>query len=122
MSAGLLAWLVALVFTLPAYALNWLGAGDVKMLSAFGLLPGLQFMLASYVVAGLLAGLVVLYSLLGRRYIPSLNLQLSKLGCQLPAAAMINCKVLPFGAFLAAGGLLMLALHLTGIVNVVAAR
>ena len=120
LSAGLLAWLVALVLTLPAYALNWLGAGDVKMLSAFGLLTGLQFMLASYVVAGLLAGLVVLYSLLGRRYIPYLNLQLSKLGWQLPAVAMINGKVLPFGAFLAVGGLLMLALHLTGIVNVVA--
>ena len=119
-SAGLLAWLVALVLTLPAYAVNWLGAGDVKMLSVFGLMTGLQFMLSSYAVTGILAGLIVVCSLLGRRYIPYLNLQLSKLGWQLPAAAMINGKSLPFGALLAVGGLLLLALHLTGIVNVVA--
>lgn len=118
--AGLMAWLVALALTLPAYAANWLGAGDVKMLSAFGLMTGLQFMLSSYLIAGLLAGMIVLYSLLSRRYIPYLNLQLSRLGWQLPAAAMINGKTLPFGALLAVGGLLVLALHLTGIVNVVA--
>ncbi len=119
-SAGLMAWLVALALTLPAYAVNWLGAGDVKMLSAFGLMTGLQFMLSSYLIAGLLAGIIVLYSLLSRRYIPYLNLQLSRLGWQLPAAAMINGKTLPFGALLAVGGLLVLTLHLTGIVNVVA--
>lgn len=119
--AGLLAWCAALVLTLPAYAVRWLGAGDVKMLSALGLMTGLQFMLLSYAVAGILAGVIVLYSVLGPRYLPYLNLQLAKFGWQLPAATSLTGRSLPFGALMAFGGLLMLALHTTGMMNVVAA-
>lgn len=117
----LMAMLLALVLTLPGYVLKLLGAGDVKMLSVIGLMTSLQFMLLSYAVAGLLAGLFVLYSILGHRYVPYINLQLAKLGWQMPATGWLNGKSLPFGALMAVGGLLTLFLHLTGMMNVVAA-
>lgn len=119
-SSCLVALTCALILTLPAYIVRWLGAGDVKMLSALALMTGLEFMLLSYAVAGILAGIIVLYSVIGQRYLPYLNLYLTKLGLQLPIATVIKGRALPFGALMAFGGLLMLALHLTGIVNVVA--
>ncbi|MGH8523501.1 MAG: prepilin peptidase [Gammaproteobacteria bacterium] len=47
---------LALVLTVPAYARGQLGAGDVKLLAAIGLLAGLEALLVTYMVAGLLAG------------------------------------------------------------------
>lgn len=120
-SSALLAWSVAIVLTLPAYAVGWLAAGDVKMLSALGLMTSLKFMLLSYAIAGIMAGFIVLYSVLGPRYLLYLNLQLGKLGWQLPLTTTRQDGALPFGALLAIGGLAMLALHTMGMVNVVAA-
>lgn len=117
--ASLWAWLIALILTMPAYAFGWLGAGDVKMLSALGLMSGLRFMLMSFVLAGLLAGLLTFYSMLSRRFVPYLNLHSEKFGWQLPTTAICNGKSLPFGAVIAFGGLFVLILHLTGITNVV---
>ncbi|XSG85592.1 MAG: A24 family peptidase [Methylohalobius sp. ZOD2] len=48
------AWALALGLTLPAYALRWLGGGDVKLLTAMGLLGGIQVLLTTYVVGALL--------------------------------------------------------------------
>jgi prepilin peptidase CpaA len=53
---------LALLFTLPGYALGQLGAGDVKFLAAFALMADWRQVLVVVVVSGLLAGLVMLGS------------------------------------------------------------
>mgnify|MGYP005849194045 CR=1 FL=1 len=40
LSSALTGWCLAMLLTLPAYAVGWLGAGDVKMFSAMGLMTG----------------------------------------------------------------------------------
>ncbi|MEX1200217.1 MAG: prepilin peptidase [Methylophaga sp.] len=116
-NSSLWAWILALILTMPAYAFRWLGAGDVKMLSALGLMTGLHFMLMSFVIAGLIAGFLVIYSTLSRRFVPYMNLHLTKHGWQLPAKTIFNGKSLPFGSLMAFGGLLMLVFHATGIME-----
>lgn len=120
-NSSLWAWLIALVLTMPAYAVRWLGAGDVKMLSALGLMTGLQFMLMSFVIAGLIAGFLIIYSILSRCFVPYVNLHLTKHGWQLPTNTIFNGKSLPFAALMAVGGLFMLFLHATGIMKMAAA-
>jgi prepilin peptidase CpaA len=44
-------FVVALLFTLPGYIFNILGAGDVKLLSAMAVLCGLEMMLQTYILA-----------------------------------------------------------------------
>lgn len=104
-SSSAAAWGLALMLTLPAYALNWLGAGDVKFMAAMGLLTGLKFLLISYVIAGLLAGSIVFVWLALQRILPYLNLQLASTNFQFPAVTQLSGKVLPFGAILTAGAL-----------------
>ena len=113
-SSSFAAWGLALLLTLPAYAFNWLGAGDVKFLAALGLLTGLNFLLTSYVFAGLLSGLIVLVWLTLQRLMPYVNLQLSSFNFQLPHIPRLNGKVLPFGAILTAGILTALLLNPAG--------
>ncbi|MCL5974336.1 MAG: prepilin peptidase [Gammaproteobacteria bacterium] len=110
-SSSFAAWALALLLTLPAYVFNWLGAGDVKFLAALGLLTGLNFLLTSYVIAGLLAGLIVLVWLTLQRLMPYVNLQLSSFNFQFPAVPLLSGKVLPFGAILTAGALIALFLN-----------
>ena len=52
----LLGLLFALLLTLPAYLMRWLGAGDVKLLLAIASLGGWQAVLISFAVAGILSG------------------------------------------------------------------
>lgn len=105
-SAALIGWALALLLTVPGYALRQLGAGDVKMLSAMGLLSDWQFMLISFAVAGLIAGGVTLFWLASQRYFPYLNLKLERFGLQLPVMPTFHGRKLPFGAMLAVGGVL----------------
>jgi len=56
----LLGLLLALLLTLPAYLMRWLGAGDVKLLVAIACLGGWQVVLASFAVAGLMSGICAL--------------------------------------------------------------
>lgn len=87
--AGLYGGVAALLLTLPGYAKRWLGAADVKLLLAIGLLGGWRLMLASFAVAGLLSGLVaVVWVGLGRRA---------------ATADGVPKRWLPFGAALAIG-------------------
>lgn len=113
-SSSFAAWGLALLLTLPAYAFNWLGAGDVKFLAALGLLTGLNFLLTSYVIAGLLAGLIVLVWLTLQRLMPYINLQLSSFNSQLPPVPQLSGKVLPFGTIFTAGVLIALLLNPAG--------
>ena len=55
---------LALALTLPGYFARLLGAGDVKLLFAIGLLGGWQAVLFSFITAGLLSGGVITGALL----------------------------------------------------------
>ncbi|MFP3516082.1 prepilin peptidase [Pseudomonas sp. SIMBA_077] len=56
-SEGGWALLIALVLTLPGYALNKLGAGDVKLLAALALATDRPLLLGTVIGAGICAGL-----------------------------------------------------------------
>lgn len=80
--------LLALLLTLPAYLLRWLGAGDVKLLLAIAVMGGWQYVLTSFVIAGLVSGITTLAMLQYSTYS----------GHQLTAG-----RWMPFGAMLATG-------------------
>jgi len=46
------AFVLAVLFTLPGYALGRLGAGDVKLLAALGLATDSQYLLGTFIGAG----------------------------------------------------------------------
>jgi len=52
-SEGGLALVLALVLTLPGYALSRFGAGDVKLLAALGLASNIEYLLGSLIGAGI---------------------------------------------------------------------
>lgn len=87
---------LALALTLPGYFARWLGAGDVKLLIAIGLLGGWQVVLISFAVAGLLGGAAVLSGLMLARY---------------SGYPMTAGRWLPFGAALAIGLLVAIGLE-----------
>lgn len=87
--------LLALLLTLPAYLMRWLGAGDVKLLLAIAVLGGWKVVLSSFVVAGILGGISVLAVMQYATYF-GYN----------PA----NKRWLPFGALLATGLIVSLGL------------
>lgn len=99
----LIAWFLALALTLPAYAFNRLGAGDVKMLAAIGLASGLETMLIAYAIAGLLIGGIAVVWLMAYRWIPWFAPQLLRIGINAPVIAEPNGRMLPFGLGLALG-------------------
>lgn len=94
--AALVGMALGLLLTLPAYLARWLGAGDVKLMLAIGLLGGWQGVLVSFVVAGLLAGTMTVGWLMIARY----------WGCSMP-----DRRWLPFGAALAVGMLVKIGLE-----------
>lgn len=47
------AFALSLAFTLPGYALGRLGAGDVKLLAALGLASNIDYLLGTFIGAGL---------------------------------------------------------------------
>lgn len=84
----LLGMLLALLLTLPAYLLRWLGAGDAKLLLAIAALGGWQYVLTSFAIAGLVSGVTTLAMLQYSTYS----------GRNLAAGRWV-----PFGAMLATG-------------------
>ncbi|HEU4709220.1 MAG TPA: prepilin peptidase [Methylophilaceae bacterium] len=80
--------LLAVGLTVPAYLQRWLGAGDVKLLLAIGILGGWKAVLVSFVAAGLLSGVSIVAMLQYATYS----------GRSLPTG-----RWLPFGAMLAIG-------------------
>lgn len=97
---GLAGFAVAALLTVPGYALNRLGAGDVKMLMGFGLAAGTQDMLEAFVVASLSAALIML-ALRASMLLPSM-VRLTSHGV-LANLAPREGKSFPFAIFLALG-------------------
>jgi prepilin peptidase CpaA len=91
------ALLIALVLTLPGYALNKLGAGDVKLLMALALATDRPILLGTFIGAGLSAGL---WFWLAPKVLPLLNQRLTH-----PPGENIKgaSKKLPFAPFLLCG-------------------
>lgn len=102
----LVAWALALVLTMPAYAVKLLGAGDAKMLAAMGLAGGMEPMLVAYAIAGLLVGGTSVIWVLAYWWAP----QLESIGIAVPAIPEPKGRMLPFGLGLAIGLIVTLVL------------
>jgi len=98
------ALLVALVLTLPGYALNKLGAGDVKLLMALALATDRPTILGTIIGAGLCTAVWWLFA---SKILPSMN-QRVKIPCL--AHHVPVSKKLPFAPFLLGGFTLTMAL------------
>ncbi|WP_031431270.1 prepilin peptidase [Methylomicrobium agile] len=109
------AWALALVLTVPAWALKRLGAGDAKLLAAMGLTGGMEVMLVAYAIAGLLVGGTAVIWVLAYRWLPLLTPQLASIGIDAPAIPEPKGRMLPFGLGLAIGLIVALALLVAGV-------
>ena len=98
------ALLVALVLTLPGYALNKLGAGDVKLLMALALATDRPTILGTIIGAGLCTAVWWLFA---SKILPSMNqrVKIPSLVNNAPVS-----KKLPFAPFLLGGFTLTMAL------------
>lgn len=98
------ALLVALVLTLPGYALNKLGAGDVKLLMALALATDRPTILGTIIGAGLCTAVWWLFA---SKILPSMNQRVKtpSLANHVPVS-----KKLPFAPFLLGGFTLTMAL------------
>lgn len=92
--------LLAVVITLPAYALGGLGAGDVKLAFAIGLISDTVTSTMVLVVGGVLAGLWTAVWLLWRR--PTAAFQGTPEGGQPGSIAAIRGRPVPIGAIMCA--------------------
>lgn len=87
---------LALALTLPGYLARLLGAGDVKLLFAIGLLGGWKVVLISFAVAGILGGIAAVSGLMLARY---------------SGYPLASGRWLPFGAALSIGLMMAIALR-----------
>lgn len=104
LTVGGAALLVALALTLPGYALNKLGAGDVKLLMALALATDRPTILGTVIGAGICSGIWWFFA---SKILPSINQRVKTL----PFAKDVPMsKKLPFAPFLFAGFTLTMAL------------
>lgn len=101
---------LGILLTLPAYIAGALGAGDVKLAAAIGLLTDLQFLIADFVIASVLAGAWAVVWLYGRGVLRSIGVS-SPTVRQGEATTAIRGKPVPFGAALGVGVLVMVWLR-----------
>ena len=98
------ALLIVLLLTLPGYALNKLGAGDVKLLIALALTTDRPTILGTVIGAGICSGI---WWFCASKILPSINQRVKTL----PFAKDVPMsKKLPFAPFLFAGFTLTMAL------------
>lgn len=110
-SSALIGFVLALVLTIPGYLFKVLGAGDVKLLAAIGLLCGVNMMLTTFAVAAI--SVVVFWLLWTKARWLS---QILPLNINVAATTRTpKEKNIPFGAALGAG--LILILLLPGLFN-----
>ncbi len=96
-SEALVALLIALVLTLPGYALNKFGAGDVKLLVTLALATDRLTVLGTFIGAGLCAAL---WLLIASKILP---LVYQRVTTPAPGDPGPLSKKVPFAPFLLAG-------------------
>ena len=97
------ALLLALLLTLPGYALGQMGAGDVKLMATIGLASDPPHLLGCFIGAGLAS---VLWPLLAAKVWPSMS---QGLRARLPYLAPELSKKTPYAPFVLVGLLFALA-------------
>ncbi len=108
--AGFEGWMLGLaLFALP-FTLRWMGAGDVKLLAAFGALGGPQFAMQAAVLGCAAGGVMSVFCLLRERRL-GYTLRVFGLFVRHPfnTTLAVNRRM-PFGPALAAGAVASLAL------------
>ncbi|MCF3195847.1 prepilin peptidase [Pseudomonas bubulae] len=98
------ALLIALVLTLPGYALKKLGAGDVKLLMALALATDRPTILGTVIGAGICSGI---WWFIASKILPSINQRVNTYSF---AKCVPESKKLPFAPFLLGGFTLTMAL------------
>lgn len=91
------AFALSLAFTLPGYALGRLGAGDVKLLAALGIATSIDYLLGTFIGAGLSS---LLWFLLAPKLWPHIA---QRLKAHLHQIAPNTSKKHPFVPFLFVG-------------------
>jgi prepilin peptidase CpaA len=105
------AWLalgLAAALTLPGYLLGKLGAGDVKLLMAMGLLSGWHALLTTFLIGSLVGLLLGLWPLARRRLQEMLSVAMGS-SRWMPTQAAPSGRHIPYGSALAFG--FVCALH-----------
>lgn len=96
------ALLITLLLTLPGYALNKLGAGDVKLLIALALATDRLMILGTFIGAGVCISVAWLVA---SKILPAINQQLGFYPTNLKS---VTSKKIPFAPFLLGGLILTL--------------
>jgi prepilin peptidase CpaA len=99
-------WLVGTALLLIPFVLGWMGAGDVKLLAAFGAIGGLDFVVQSALFGCIFGGLVAVFYLIREH---KLWFVLANLFVYVrhPLGSVLETKRrMPFGPALAAGAAL----------------
>lgn len=103
-------WLIGVALLLLPFFMGWMGAGDVKLLAAFGALRGPDFVLQTAVLGCLLGGLLSLVYLARERKL-GFTLRHLAIFIRHPfGGAMQASRRMPFGPALAAGAVASLVL------------
>jgi prepilin peptidase CpaA len=103
---GVEGWLVGTALLLIPFVLGWMGAGDVKLLAAFGAIGGLDFVVQSALFGCIFGGLVAVFYLIREH---KLWFVLANLFVYVrhPLGSVLETKRrMPFGPALAAGAAL----------------
>ena len=103
------ALVLAFALSYPFYAAGGLKAGDAKLLMAVGAVRGTSFFLVSALYGALLGGLIAVGFIATRRLRPA-N------GTPSPSVSGLMKQSIPYGVALGLGGLLALALEITGVI------
>ena len=99
---------VGLAIFIPLYMLSGMGAGDVKLFSAVGALTGPQNLIIVFVFTGLLGGIAALALALSRGRLRETLERTRLLMFGVRSAAGPDSLRLPYGAVIAGGTLLSL--------------
>lgn len=93
---------VALALTVPGYVFGKLGAGDVKLLAAMGLLSSLSVLLTTFVIGAMLGLLMAMWPTIFSRLRDSLAVMLGRQAL-MSTRQMPSGKHIPYGSALAFG-------------------
>ena len=107
---GVEGWFAGVILLLIPFLLGWMGAGDVKLLAAFGAIGGLDFVVLSALYGCILGGFVAVFYLIRERKLWFVLCNLL-IYVRHPLGSVLQAKRrMPFGPALAAGGALTMVI------------